>query len=324
MEINILQDKRIQELEESGETLVPIEDPMLIYSLEGSKDFPFVYCYVDDVDDPHFYAHIVFKDGYYKFKLTTDVVDTETQDTTFKDIRVSNFTSKESCVEAMKKYLKQDNIIYFDVNQDFKLMNGRTLDIIDTYIQILKDEGISMNFNSIYDHLKDVEMAKDEDIYKVFNKLKITESMKTKNFEYYLKQINENLIKESFWVNLLPYNDEGKNGEYFLNVSGVPGGYNSGFLDDINIALEEDSHVITDKVINSALKSFNNLSGNEEFKELKYVLKKLNKEEWLNNLHGYTMPDQYNIDKVFEYPGAVYLIWWLYNNKGKKISEFNY
>jgi hypothetical protein len=146
-----------------------------------------------------------------------------------------------------------------------------------------------------------------------------------------LKEYREQL-NESFWINVVPYKGIDKNGEKFLNVSGVPGGFDNDeeFLVPLDDVLDKNKRIITQQIVDYALKLHRSISPYDAImlkKDLKFSDK-----EWLANLWGERSdyedyPPEFKMRKVddeYNHPEAAYLIWYLKKNIGKKITKFSY
>lgn len=137
------------------------------------------------------------------------------------------------------------------------------------------------------------------------------------------KLVKESLIiNESFWVELKDkYDSESHNGETYLNVSGVPGGYNiSGntFINRLEKILKKTKYVITKEIVNKSIRLLRDES-NEDAKQIKKDLS-LSDEIWFNSLHG----ENDYIDDRYDYPGAAYLIWFMDRHTDEILGEFDY
>lgn len=122
-----------------------------------------------------------------------------------------------------------------------------------------------------------------------------------------------------FWVNTKNFRQSNLNGTNYLNVSGVPGGFDNReiFLYPIEKALEKSSKVITDNVVKVAIKGFKKI-GNS--KQLEIDLNKT-RNWWISSLHG----KNNEVEENHYYAGAAYLVWWLSAHKGKTLKHgFSY
>lgn len=138
-----------------------------------------------------------------------------------------------------------------------------------------------------------------------------------------VKLVKESLIiNESFWVELKDkYNSESRNGETYLNVSGVPGGYNTSgdtFIDRLEKVLKKNGYIITKEIVNKGIRLLRNESEDDAKKITKDLA--LSDEIWFNSLHG---KNDY-IDDRYEYPGAAFLLWFMDRHIDEKLGEFDY
>jgi hypothetical protein len=125
----------------------------------------------------------------------------------------------------------------------------------------------------------------------------------------------------SFWCNTTGYKSKSKNGSTYLNVGGVPGGMSNIdiFIRPISRKLEKEGMVITNNVVNEAMKRFSMI---DNLKKLKVHLGMPNS-QWQKCLWG--EPSSLSVEDEYNYPGAAYLVWWLKKNEGKKINnKFSY
>jgi len=138
---------------------------------------------------------------------------------------------------------------------------------------------------------------------------------------------------ESFWANFINHKTEDDNGTSYLNVAGVPGTWDKRekFIYPLDEILIKTKGKITNKVVDEAIKLFKNIDSNKKFMT---DIKRDPEDFWLKEYwekyserYGYSPSKAYRtnyVEETYNYPGAFWLVRWLYLNVGQTLKKNDY